>query len=188
MNYRYDAANRLTALAEPGGSCPATPSFPNATKCTGFTSDDNNRRTGTTYPNGVMNTTVYDKAGRITSITAVNTSAAVLAKRAYTYTTHPTTARDGSLRKTVTTEAGTVTTYGYDAMKRLTSAVSGDETEAWTYDANGNRRTAAKTGTATIRSAYNAADQLCWTGSGAAACATPPVGASTYTYDGNGGD
>ena len=186
VTYRYDAANRLTALAEPGGSCPATPVFPNTTKCTGFTNDDTNRRTSTTYPNGVKNTTVYDNAGRITSITATNTDAWVLFKRAYTYTTHPTTARDGSLRKTMTTESGTVTTYGYDPMQRLTSAVTGAVTEAWTYDANGNRLTAAKTGAATVYSAYNAADQLCWTGSAGAACAAPPAGAAAYTYDGNG--
>jgi RHS repeat-associated protein len=186
-NYRYDAANRLIALAEPGGSCPATLVFPNTTKCTGFTNDNNNRRTGTLYPNGVKNTAVYDNAGRITSITATNTSAAVLAKRAYTYTTNGTTpARDGALRKTMTTETGAITTYGYDPVNRLTSAVAGTVTEAWTYDANGNRLTAAKTGAATVYSAYNAADQLCWTGSAGAACAAPPAGASTYTYDGNG--
>jgi len=187
VNYRYDAANRLTALAEPGGSCPATPAFPNTTKCTGFTNDDNNRRTSTTYPNGVKNTTVYDNAGRITSITATNTSAAVLAKRAYTYTTWGTSpVREGALRKTMTTEAGTVTTYGYDAVQRLTGAVTGTVTESWTYDLNGNRLTAAKTGASTVHSAYNAADQLCWTGSAAAACTAPPAGAATYTYDGNG--
>ena len=187
VNYRYDAANRLTALAEPGGSCPATPTFPNTTKCTGFTNDDNNRRTSTTYPNGVKNTTVYDNAGRITSITATNTSAAILTKRAYTYTTWGTSpVRDGALRKTMTSETGLVTTYGYDPVRRLTSATTVVVAQYWTYDANGNRLTAAKNGQATIHSAYNAADQLCWTGSAAAACTAPPAGATTYTYDANG--
>lgn len=186
VNYRYDAANRLTALAEPGGSCPATPTFPNTTKCTGFTNDDNNRRTSTTYPNGVKNTTVYDNAGRITSITATNTSAAILNKRAYTYTTWGTSpVRDGALRKTMTLETGFVTTYGYDPVRRLTSATHVLVAQYWTYDANGNRLTAVKNGQ-TIHSAYNAADQLCWTGSAAAACTAPPAGAATYTYDANG--
>lgn len=184
--YRYDNDDRLVALAAPGGSCPATPVFPNTTKCTGFTYDNNDKRTSTKFPNGVKNTTVYDKASRITSITATNTAAAVLAKRAYTYTSHATTARDGAQRKTMTTEAGTTTTYGYDKMKRLTSAALGTVTDAWTYDANGNRLTAAKTGTATVHSAYNAADQLCWSGSTAGTCTTPPTGAATYTYDANG--
>jgi RHS repeat-associated protein len=187
VGYRYDNANRLTALAEPGGSCPGTLVFPNATKCTGFTYDGNNRRTVTTYPNGVKNTTVYDNAGRITSITATNTSAAVLAKRAYTYTTWGTApVRDGALRKTMTTDTGAVTTYAYDSVKRLTSAASGGVTDSWTYDLNGNRLTAAKTGAATDYYAYNAADQMCWYASTTGTCAAPPAGATTYTYDANG--
>jgi RHS repeat-associated protein len=187
VGYRYDNANRLTALAEPGGSCPGTLVFPNSTKCTGFTYDDNNRRTITKYPNGVKNTTVYDNAGRITSVTATNTSAAVLAKRAYTYTTWGTApVRDGAFRKTMTTDTGAVTTYGYDAVRRLTSAASGGITDSWTYDLNGNRLTAAKTGTATDYYAYNAADQLCWYASTSGSCAPPPAGATNYTYDANG--
>lgn len=187
VGYHYDNANRLIALDEPGGSCPATLVFPNSTKCTGFSYDGNNRRTVTSYPNGVKNTTVYDNAGRITSITATNTSAAVLSKRAYTYTTNGTSpVRDGALRKTMTTDSGAVTTYGYDAVKRLTSAASGGTTDSWTYDANGNRLTAAKTGTATDYYAYNAADQLCWYAPTAGTCASPPSGATTYSYDANG--
>jgi RHS repeat-associated protein len=185
VDYRYDDDDRLIALAEPGGSCPATPVFPNSTKCTGFTYDNNDRRTATSYPNGVKNTTAYDKAARTTSITATNTAGTVLAKRAYTYTVGA-TGKDGALRKSMTDETGAVTTYGYDKMARLTSAASGTVTDSWTYDANGNRLTAAKTGTATTHYAYNAADQLCWTGSAAGTCAAPPAGAALYTYDANG--
>lgn len=185
VNYRYDKDDRLVALAAPGGSCPATPAFPNTTKCTGFSYDNNDRRTATHHPNGVTNTTVYDNAGRITSISATNTSNAVLSKRDYAYSVGA-TGKDGALRKSMTTETGTVTSYGYDAMNRLTQAVTGASTEAWTYDANGNRLTAAKTGTSTIHSAYNAADQLCWTASTSGSCAAPPAGAATYIYDANG--
>ncbi|MEZ2390162.1 RHS repeat domain-containing protein [bacterium RCC_150] len=184
VNYAYDAVNRLVSLAEPGGSCPGTPAFPNSTKCTGFGYDNNNRRTTTTYPNGVKNTTAYDGASRITSITATNTSSTVLAKRAYTYTVNGT--KDGALRKTLTTETGAVTTYGYDEINRLTSAVTGSTTETWAYDKDGNRTVDTKTGTATVYAAYNAADQLCWTGASAASCASPPGGATTYGYDANG--
>lgn len=184
VTYGYDAANRLTTLAEPGGSCPVTPVFPNATKCTGFGYDNANRRTATKYPNGVLNTTVYDGAGRTTSITATNSSAAVLAKRAYTYTVNGT--KDGALRKTMTTNTGAVTTYAYDPVNRLTSAVTGASTETWAYDKNGNRTQATKTGAGTVHSAYNAADQLCWTGASAAACTAPPTGATLFSYDANG--
>ena len=133
----------------------------------------------------VKNTTVFDKAGRTTSITATNTAGTVLSKRAYTYTVGA-TGKDGQLRKTMTTETGAVSTYTYDGMKRLTQTVTGTITEAWTYDANGNRLTAAKTGATTVRSAYNGADQLCWTSTGTGTCAAPPTGATLYTYDANG--
>ncbi len=187
VTYRYDEINRLMDLAEPGGSC-AIKKFPNSTKCTMFSYDNNNRRVGTSYPTGVENYTVYDNAGRITSITTTdNFSPTVLSKRTYTYTTNGTSpVRDGALRKTMTTETGAVTTYGYDAVKRLTSATTGSTTDSWTYDANGNRLTAAKTGTATDYYAYNAADQMCWYASTPGTCASPPAGATTYTYDANG--
>ncbi|WP_261621192.1 RHS repeat-associated core domain-containing protein [Pseudarthrobacter equi] len=189
VNYSYDAANRLTALAEPGGSCPATPAFPNTTSCTGFDYDKNNRRTVTKYPNGVKNTTVFDNAGRITSITATNTAGTTLASRAYTYrpVTAGTTSRDGSLRATVS-DGATTTTYDYDDRSRLKSAVAtgaSPSNTAWDYDLNSNRIKETK-GSTTEHSLYNAADQLCWTGPTTGACDAPPAGAKTYAYDANG--
>jgi RHS repeat-associated protein len=86
------------------------------------------------------------------------------------------------------TETGVRTFYDYDAMQRLTQALNNQTlvTESWTYDANGNRLTSAKTGTTKVNWAYNAADQLCWKGTGTGTCATPPAGAETYTFDANG--
>jgi RHS repeat-associated protein len=186
VTYKYDAANLLISLAEPGGSCPGTPAYPNATRCTGFDYDANNSRIATKYPTGVKNTTVIDPAGRITSITATNanTPAGVLAQRTYAYTANGT--KEGALRKTMTDQASTLTTYGYDVLNRLTSAVTGTVTETWGYDKNGNRILDTKTGTANVNSAFNAADQLCWAGASAAACASPPAGAVIYGYDTNG--
>ncbi|WOH19126.1 RHS repeat-associated core domain-containing protein [Paenarthrobacter sp. GOM3] len=187
VTYKYDAANRLASLAEPGGSCPATPAFPNSAKCTGFGYDKNNRRISTSYPNGVTNTTAYNNAGKIMSITAKNSSGTVLTKREYTYTTSDTTGKDGALRETMATEvAGSLTTYGYDVQSRLTSATQGTTVEGWTYDKNSNRMNATKTGTPTVYSTYNAADQLCWTATTNGACGSAPAGATTYTYDANG--
>ncbi len=182
--YAYDAANRILSLAEPGGSCPATPAYPNSTKCTGFGYDNNNRRTATSYPNGVTNTTVYDNAGRTTSITAKNSGGTVLASRAYTYTVNGT--KDGALRKTMTPNGSLATTYAYDPVNRLTSAITGTTTETWAYDADANRTQATKTGAATVYAAFNTADQLCWTGASTGTCATPPTGATGYVYDANG--
>ena len=184
VTYRYDAANRLIALAEPDGSCPAIPAFPNSTKCTGFDYDNADRRTVTKYPNGVKNTTEYDGAGKIKTITATNTNNTVLAQRAYTHTLNGT--KDGGLRHTMTTDAGTVTTYGYDKLNRLTSAVTGSTTETWAYDANSNRTQTTKTGAANVYAAYNSADQLCWTGPTTGTCTTAPTGSTSYGYDANG--
>jgi RHS repeat-associated protein len=86
----------------------------------------------------------------------------------------------------MTTDTGAITTYAYDPVNRLTSAITGAITETWSYDANANRTVATKTGTATAYSAFNAADQLCWTGASTGTCATPPTGATGYVYDANG--
>ncbi|MBG6181854.1 RHS repeat-associated core domain-containing protein [Arthrobacter sp. CAN_A1] len=185
IGYKYDPANRLISLAEPGGSCPATPAFPNSTKCTGFVYDKNNRRTETKYPNGVKNVTAFDFAGRKGAITATNTSGSVLAKRSYAYTTGE-TGKDGSLRKSMTTESGAVTTYGYDFMNRLTSATLAGVTEGWVYDKNGNRTLATKTNAATRYSTHNAADQLCWTSVNNGTCSVIPASPRSFSYDANG--
>lgn len=116
------------------------------------------------------------------SITAKNTSATTVGSRTYTYTL----SGDGSLRNTMTPYNSLATTYGYDKLNRLTSAITGSTTETWAYDANSNRTQATKTSAATVYAAYNAADQLCWTGASAGTCTTAPTGATSYAYDANG--
>jgi RHS repeat-associated protein len=185
-SYGYDTANRLVSLAEPGGSCPAYPTIPatpNATACTVFTLDNVNRRTAAKYPTGQITTTAYDNAGRVTSIIAKTSAAATLSSRTYTYQSAAVGGADQALRATMTDQTGT-TTYGYDGLNRLTSAAKAGITSGWAYDDDGNRTTATKTGTPTTYSAYNGADQLCWTSTtSGSTCASPPTGATTYTYD-----
>ncbi len=189
LTYGYDNAHRQISLAEPGGSCPATkPAFPNTTGCTWFDYDQANRRTVTTFPTGFLNTTVFDNAGKITSITGKTSAgaASTAVARGYTYTPGP-DGGDGTLRTSVTDSTGAATTYGYDAMRQLTSATTGANAETWGYDLNGNRTTAARTGAATQYSVYNPADQLCSTSTtSGATCGTTPAGATGYTYDANG--
>lgn len=79
------------------------------------------------------------------------------------------------------------TTFTYDAVNRLKTSTTGAVVSSWTYDNNGNRLTAAKTATATINYAYNAADQLCsYVATVAASCSTPPAGSTTFGYDNRG--
>jgi len=182
VGYRYDPANRVTFMWEPGGSCPTTPAYPNATKCTGFTYNAANARTGVNYPNGQTITNVVDTGGREISVTAKNSSGTVLATRAYTYLNGT---ADSDLRQTMTDGTNT-TTDTYDAMNRVLSATIGANVQAWTYDNNGNRLTTVIAGTTTY-AAFNAANELCNTSTTpGGTCAVPKPGATTYTYNGAG--
>jgi RHS repeat-associated protein len=187
IGYGYDSANRLVSLAEPGGSCPLAATIPNSTACTVFGYDADNRRTTTGNPNGVKSTTVYDGAGRVTSVTVQNTALATIASRVYVYQSAPVTLADQSLVATMTDQSGT-TTYKYDGLNRLTSSTTAAGIiSSWAYDNDGNRTSTTKTGAATAYSAYNSADQLCWTSTtSTGVCASPPSGATTYSYDASG--
>ena len=189
--YRYDDANRLVALALPGGSCPATPltpTTPNATDCVGFVVDGAGRRTETRFPNGTTTYTAYDGSSRPLSITTKDITVApitTLVTRAYTYATSSGTVKDTGLVQTIS-DGSITTTYGYDGMNRLLSATPSTGTAtSWLYDFNGNR-TKQTTGATVTNYGYNAADQLCWSGTGTSATCTPPGGATSYTYDGQG--
>ena len=93
----------------------------------------------------------------------------------------------------MTDQAGNKTTYTYDALNRLTEALtksSGGSTTAdyrYTLDGNGNLLQET-TGSGTTSYAYNADNQTCWsyTGSNTNACSSPPSGAHAETYDLNG--
>src|SRR5207237_5329072 len=116
----------------------------------------------------------------------------VLTNFTYTYNNGN---NDTMLRQTAT-EADVVAnntySYTYDALNRLTQAAvtAGAGTSyAYTYDAAGNVTTKTA-GASTTTYAYNTADQLCWayTGSSNNSCASPPAGATTYTFDANGNE
>lgn len=193
VSYGYDPANNLWSLAEPGGSCPAYPTavtVPNSTRCTGFAYDNDNRRTSVNYPSGEKVTMGYDSAGRQTSVVAKRPSGTTFVSRTYSYT-NPSTGKDTDLRWKSTDEAGTVTTYGYDAVNRLTSATVGGTTYAYAYDGSGNRTSYSKTGAATVLYGYDNADQLCWSGTaagsnGTTSCPATPAGDTAYAYDAHG--
>jgi RHS repeat-associated protein len=197
--YTYDASNNLETIAEPNGSCPAATAvtFPNTTKCTRITYEVNtsgqpssNRKATMQTPNGVKTTWAYDTSSRITSQTVTKSDGVTnLMTSSYTWTTGA--ASTGVLQAAATNYGGTNanTSYGYDKMNRLTTAVQTGTTAlnfSWTYDTNGNRTSQNRGGVVT-NYGYNAADQLCWSGSGSGTGCTPTGGTNTtYTYDGNG--
>ncbi len=164
VTYAYTAVNLLQTLTEPGGFQ------------TTFTYDDMYHRTGTAYPNGVTMAQTYDSAGRLTSIVGKQ-GATTLTSFAYTYA--GAAGADTALRQTATDKDGNTTTYGYDALNRLTGAqtkASGGAvttTYAYAYDGASNRTSQTVNGAATSYT-YNAANEL------------TAAGGTTYSYDADG--
>jgi RHS repeat-associated protein len=81
-----------------------------------------------TWGNGTLAARAYDQDGKITQIDSAGL-------KTYSY--------DDAFRITGitdTTNSANSWTYGYDALDRITSAARSNYTSAWTYDANGNRR------------------------------------------------
>jgi RHS repeat-associated protein len=160
-SYRYDAANQLISLAEPGGSCTTSPT----SRCTTFGYNNNGVRTSTTYPTSTATTmnVTPDASGRVKQIRAV-TGSTVQSDFSYTYTSS--TGGDTALTRSRTDAlAGRTTSYGYDTLNRLTSAVekdgAGTQTAAWNYGYdNAGNRTSATIGTSQNSFGYNAANQL----------------------------
>ncbi len=162
--YSYDPTNNVNALFEPGQT--------GATPHTTYGYDNNNRRTSTSYPNGVTLTQVWDGSGRLTGITGAKGGTS-LTNFAYSYTSGPS---DRGVRQTMT-NGSAVTTYGYDAANRLTGAVNTTNNYQYTYDGAGNRMTATLNGTSTWAApTYNAANAL------------TALGSQTFGYDGNGNE
>jgi RHS repeat-associated protein len=195
VSYGYDAANQLTTITEPGGSCTTGTAAPAASSgCVKLAYDNNGAETSRTFPGGAKVATTRDTSGRATRIlaTAAGTSTSSV-DIAYSYGVGGSTAKaDDRLNiqsRTSTKEqgitAGAKTTYTYDSLKRLTKAAEASgstNTATWSYgyDAAGNRTSQATSGsTITAKSStytYNDANQL-----------TAATGdTSTWTYDGAG--
>ncbi len=87
--------------------------------------------TTATLPNGVVSTSTYDNANRLTGITPVK-GGTTLASAAYTV--------DGVGNPSDRTDLAGTQTYSYDNLYRLTSVTyPGPTTTSYSYDAFGNR-------------------------------------------------
>jgi YD repeat-containing protein len=110
VSYGYDEVNRLASLTEPGG---AQSSF-------GY--DGRGNRTTTSYPNGVVESRSHDGSDKLLTILARKGSAAPLTDFAYTY--EDAAQRETTLRQTARDRDGETASYSYDALDRLTGAVT----------------------------------------------------------------
>lgn len=141
VTYGYNNLDLLSSLTDSSGAR------------TTFEYDSDHRRTGVVYPNGVSVQYAWDGAGEITSVKAVSGGGQTLLQRQYGYVS-PATGQS-TLQRYSVSDAASSTTYGYDALNRLTSAVvkngSGAVTDSrsYTYDAIGNRTGQTINGTTT---------------------------------------
>jgi len=142
VQYTYDAANRMVGIEFTGGSVE-------------WTYDAAGRRVGRDYSGGTSSVYSYDLDGRMTGVvhrapdgSAIYTQSNIL---------------DAVGNITMKTTGHGATGYGYDALDRLISAShAAQAAEAFTYDAVGNRLTAADGSTWS----YNSRNQLTAYGDG----------------------
>lgn len=191
VTYSYDAANQLTRLQEPGGTCPASGVPAANSGCILFEYNNNALEVKRITPGGANTVTTRDATGRPTRITAKAASGVVAVDIGYTYTVPGTTNDRANVQTRVAHKeegitAGAVTSYAYDSRNRITLAqekVGATVTASWgyAYDGAGNRTsqvrsgaTGAQAGTTTF--GYNAANQI--------VSATGQT--ATWTYDGAG--
>jgi RHS repeat-associated protein len=192
--YSYDAANELISVKEPGGVCPSSGNPAANSKCTIFAYDANGAESARIFPAGARVDTTRDGSARATRITAKDAAGVVRVDIGYSYTapggSGPTADRSDVQSRTSYAEqgitAGAVTTYGYDSLLRLTSAIekSGVTTSAswgYTYDAAGNRTQQVRAGNTgapagTINYTINSANEI----------SSTSVDTTTWTYDASG--
>lgn len=186
ISYGYDNDGHQTSITYPGGPTQSvTEAFDKAGRETAVTDwnsattqfgyDNDGNLTSTTYPNGDTTANTVDDAGELAS-TVLKNSITTLAAIGYT--------RDKANQILTNSPTGlpdSTQTYGYTIDNQLKTA-SGTTSSSFGYDPAGNPTTIAD-GT----QAFDSASQLCWTLPGpatsSASCASPPSGATVYSYD-----
>jgi RHS repeat-associated protein len=121
--YGYDELNRMASVITRQG-------------ITEYAYDRSSRLIRTAYPTGTEARQTYDSAGRIAEIEHIHYHVPIAAY-AYRYDTNGNRTEEAITRGNVTE----VTTYGYDAVDRLTDVIYPDRSTAYTYDAASNRLT-----------------------------------------------
>ena len=165
LSYAYDALGRETGVGLDGTTV-STYGYDDLGRLSGLNSlagnftynyaGDSGLLSQINFPNGAKSTFTYDALERLTQVQSQTSSAANIAKFAYTLDN-----RDirTSVEKTYGSDPLRHVDYGYDTVNQLTSAVSTETPPAvnkqWSYDAMGNRTqhvstiSTGSTGTAT---------------------------------------
>jgi RHS repeat-associated protein len=134
----YDVASRLLAVKDSLG------------RSTVYGYDPANNLKSIQYPNGAGIGLIYDIANRLTAVANTAVKGAV---PSFSYVL------DSVGNRTAINSEGKVTTFSYDPLNQLISAVRGSDVTTWSYDLIGNRIRQAS-GNEVTDYLYDAADRL----------------------------
>jgi len=160
--YRYDAAGQRRTETILGGATPITTMLDAEGRTTsigeglgrttpyssgfGYNADD--LPVAVTLPNGVTEATQYDGASRPVTVTATGLSPTTLAPSVVSYGYNALGWTTG-LTATIGANAPITQTFTHDAQGRVTGAQGKGVGQGWSYDSNGNLKTAATNGVTT---------------------------------------
>jgi RHS repeat-associated protein len=207
--YEYDGASNLVAFTDGGGTTKYTynglnelesMTEPGASKSTTFTYDGDGRVTKMTYPSGVSETYQLEATtGRPETITFEHTTGLAMPTLSYTYKEKVGESENNTeLIHTVKEATGPSTTYTYDALNRLTEALTKAGKPAnqslyhFVLDGAGNRlqqtvNISGETGGKTTYYAYNDDNELECSQTVEVPCdGNAKKELSQYSYDGGG--
>ena len=182
VTYSYEPDGDITDIAYPGGDT-VTKAYDDMDRLssltdwlggtTSYSYDADSDPTGLAYPNGVSSATTYDNADQLASITDTK-GATTLVSFSYS--------RDNYGDLSSETDTGTpgagTTSYTYTSLHQVSAAGSA----SYGYDAANDLTTSPAGAT----QAFDPAGELCWAGTGSAACTSPPSGTTTYSYSADG--
>ena len=195
VTYGYDADSNITCMSYPNSGSTTCQNSSSGTGLVTYAYDGAGQEISMTDWLGSGNVTSfgYDLDGNLTKITypaGTTTSASDSYDNAdaltdTSYTIGSTTTNLAALTRnadeligSTTPPSGGGTTYGYDSLNRVTTGT----TASYTYDAASELTSVTPSGGSATDFAYNTDGQLCWTGSSTGSCASPPTGATTFSY------
>jgi RHS repeat-associated protein len=183
----FDAIGRLCAVGNSGSTCSSGTTF-----ATGFSYNPAFQVTGFNYGNGVTAAIGYTPDRLLLQSLAYTKGSTTLFSANYWYKTDATNCPSGASGNngqiqciTDTVDSGRTASYSYDALYRLTSAVTNGSTNypkwglSMTYDRYGNR-------TAQSVSSGCVSPMVCPTNSVTVSATTNRIAGSPYAYDANG--
>ncbi len=191
VTYGYDADGNVACLSYPNSG---TKTCSNANSGTGLVTYTYN---GASKPiqmsDWLGNTTTfaYDNDGNLVTTTLANGTSTTISNSydptdALTDTSVTTSGTKTDLAgltrnadENIATTNAPTTTYGYDALNRVTTG----STANYTYDADSEITSITPSGGSATDYGYDTDGQLCWIGSSTGTCGSPPTGATLFSYN-----